>query len=94
MPHGDEVEQAMDPVTGDHVYVRLLGDRKAIEAITTTWEKEVIDHADRLVRWADLLVRLEQRGLRVFVYVNNHYAGHAPATVRRLRALYEARRGG
>ncbi|MFO0931570.1 MAG: DUF72 domain-containing protein [Planctomycetota bacterium] len=93
MPHGDEVERAMDPVTGDHVYVRLLGDRKAIEAITTTWDREVIDHGDRLARWAALIARLEARGLRIFVYVNNHYAGHAPATVRRLRAMYEAQRG-
>ena len=93
MPHGDEVERAMDPVTGDHVYVRLLGDRKAIEAITTTWDREVIDHGDRLARWAALLARLEARGLKIFVYVNNHYAGHAPATVRRLRAMYEAQRG-
>jgi hypothetical protein len=23
------------------------------------------------------------------VYVNNHYAGHGPATVRRLRAMFE-----
>lgn len=92
MPHGDEVAARMDVATGDVVYVRLLGDRKAIEKVTTTWDREVIDHGDRLARWAELLVRLEARGLDVLVYVNNHYAGHAPATVRRLRAAFEARR--
>lgn len=92
MPHGDEVASRMDVATGDHVYVRLLGDRKAIEKVTTTWDREVIDHGDRLARWAALLVRLEARGLDVLVYVNNHYAGHAPATVRRLRSLFEAAR--
>lgn len=92
MPHGDEVAKTLDPVTAGFAYVRLLGDRKAIEAITTTWDREVIDHADRLARWADLLASLSARGVRTLVYVNNHYAGHAPATVRRLRALYDARR--
>ncbi|MCC7137479.1 MAG: DUF72 domain-containing protein [Planctomycetes bacterium] len=91
MPHGDEVASRLDPVTGDVAYVRLLGDRQAIEAITTTWDREVVDHADRLARWADLLVALAARGVRTLVYVNNHYAGHAPATVRRLRAMYEER---
>ncbi|HVG94777.1 MAG TPA: DUF72 domain-containing protein [Planctomycetota bacterium] len=88
MPHGDEVERTMDVVTGEVAYVRLLGDRQAIEKVTTTWEREVVDHGDRIARWADLLVRLTRRGVRSLVYVNNHYAGHAPTTTRRLRDLY------
>jgi len=28
-----------------------------------------------------------RRGVRSLVYVNNHYAGHAPTTVRRLREM-------
>ena len=40
MPHGDEVAARMDPVTGDVAYVRLLGDRQAIEKVTTTWDRE------------------------------------------------------
>jgi uncharacterized protein YecE (DUF72 family) len=95
MPHGDEVEARMDPVTADFAYARLLGDRKEIEAITKTFDREVIDRGDRLVRWADLLARFARRGVRTLVYVNNHYAGHAPTTTRRLKALFEerARRG-
>jgi uncharacterized protein YecE (DUF72 family) len=92
MPHGDEVETTLDPVVGDLAYVRLLGDRPQIEAITTTWEREVLDRTDRLVRWARFLSRLVGRGVKTLVYVNNHYAGHAPATVRRLRELFEAER--
>jgi uncharacterized protein YecE (DUF72 family) len=91
MPHGDEVEARMDPVTGDFAYVRLLGDRKEIEAITKTFDREVVDRGDRLARWADLLVRFARRGVRTLVYVNNHYAGHAPTTTRRLKALFEER---
>lgn len=87
MPHGDEVEERFDPVTSDFVYIRLLGDRKEIEAITDTWDKEVIDRADSLHRWADLVSRLVERDVETLIYVNNHYAGHAPATADRLHDM-------
>lgn len=90
MPLGDEVEARFDPVTGPLAYVRLLGDRDAIEKLTTTWGKEVLDQTPKLERWARLLVRLMDRGVKSLVYVNNHYAGHAPTTVRRLRERFEA----
>ncbi len=84
MPHGDEIEKKFDPVTSDHMYLRLIGDRKEIESITKTWEKEVIDRSERLDRWADMLARAAKRQIDSLVYVNNHYAGHAPETARRL----------
>ena len=89
MPHGDEVTPRMDVLTGPDCYVRLLGDRKKIEAITTTWGEEVLDHTDRMLRWAALIRGMMKQGVRTFVYVNNHYAGHAPTTVRRLREMVE-----
>jgi uncharacterized protein YecE (DUF72 family) len=90
MPHGDEVEGLLDPMPGGLAYVRLLGDRKEVEALTTTWDREVIDRGERLRRWARLLARFASRGVRTLVYVNNHYAGHAPATTRRLVELFRA----
>lgn len=90
MPHGDEIEKKIDPVTADDVYVRLLGDRKAIEQITKTWDREVIDHGPSLARWSSVIVRLMDRARRILVFVNNHYAGHGPATARRLKAMFEA----
>lgn len=89
MPHGDEVFSMFDSITADFVYIRLLGNRKEIEAITRSWDREVIDHSDRLQRWAKLLVDLASRQKKTLVYINNHYAGHAPATLRRLRTLFE-----
>jgi uncharacterized protein YecE (DUF72 family) len=88
MPLGDEAELLFDPLTTDFCYVRLIGNRKEIEKVTKTWEKEVIDREDRLNRWASFLDRIARRGGNIFVYINNHYAGHAPATVRRLRQKY------
>jgi uncharacterized protein YecE (DUF72 family) len=90
MPHGDEVERDLDPVTADFAYVRLLGDRAEIEAMTKTFDREVIDRGERLARWARLLARLAARGVRTYVYVNNHYAGHGPTTTMRLKTLFDA----
>jgi uncharacterized protein YecE (DUF72 family) len=93
MPHGDRVARWMDVVTASFSYVRLLGDRPAIESITTTWEREVVDQTATLERWAALLAAFASRGVPTFVFANNHFAGHAPATVRRLESLYRARIG-
>ncbi len=89
MPHGDELPEIFQPPLGQNGYIRLLGDRKRIESITSSWDKEVIDQSDRLQRWAILLAEMAARGLSNFVYINNHYAGHAPATAKRLQRLYD-----
>jgi len=89
MPHADELPSRLDPVTTDFAYIRLLGDRKEIEAITTTWEKEVIDRDERLVRWATVMRGLRDRLPETFAFANNHYAGHGPSTVRKLRGMLE-----
>jgi uncharacterized protein YecE (DUF72 family) len=90
MPHGDEVAQRFDPRTASFGLVRLLGDRQRIERITTRWDKEVIDQRPSLERWAALLLRLAARNTTIFVYCNNHYAGHAPTTIRRLQEMVRA----
>jgi uncharacterized protein YecE (DUF72 family) len=84
MPHADEVEKMLDPVTSDQLYIRLIGDRKEIESITKSWEKEVIDRSESMQRWVDFLTRMHRRQIDALVYINNHYAGHAPATARTL----------
>lgn len=94
MPHGDRVAARLGPVAGGFAYVRLLGDRGRIETITTTWEREVIDRQASLERWADLLASMALGGISTYVFVNNHYAGHAPATARRLQALFHQRLAG
>lgn len=91
MPHADEVEKKFDPVTSNPAYIRLLGDRKEIEAITTSWDKEVIDRGDRLERWAEVVARLVEREVETLIYINNHYAGFAPATAERLHDMILAK---
>jgi uncharacterized protein YecE (DUF72 family) len=90
MPHGDEMSEKYDALTADWTYVRLLGDRKKTEDLVERWDKEVLDYTESLTRWAKLLRQIRGSGKikKILVYANNHYAGHAPATLRRLNALY------
>jgi len=89
MPHGDELAELANPLMNGWGYVRLIGDRREIEAITDRWDREVIDRGERLARWAKLLVKHAGAAEKIVVYVNNHFAGHSPATIRRLMELFE-----
>jgi len=82
MPHAADL--ACDLFTADFAYVRLIGDRKAIDAKTKTFDRIVIDQSARLERWAALLEKLQRDVIDLFVYANNHFAGHGPATIRDL----------
>jgi uncharacterized protein YecE (DUF72 family) len=83
-------ELAFDYLTADFTYVRLLGDRKGIERQTKTWDKVVVDRSTELRTWVDLCHATVRGGVPTFVYVNNHYAGHAPATVAQFLQFWNA----
>ncbi len=89
MPHPADLRSDLDLVTTDFVYVRLIGDRKAVEERTKTFDRIVLDQGPRLSRWAELLRDMIARVERTLVYANNHYAGHGPATIRELAAQVE-----
>jgi uncharacterized protein YecE (DUF72 family) len=84
-----QLKSDQDLITANFAYVRWLGDRKAIEAITTTWDNTVVDRRDDLLHWVELFRELRRRNLRVYAYANNHYAGHGPGTVKLFWDLYE-----
>lgn len=71
----------LDPVTAPFTYVRWLGDRTAMEAKTKTWDKVVLDRTHETRAWVGVVGHLLSRRLTVFGYFNNHYAGHAPASI-------------
>ena len=79
-------------LTGDFAYLRWLGDRYAIEEQTQTWDKEIVDRERELAEWVEVCSRIVHPGTPVFAFANNHFAGHAPATLRRFRELWEERR--
>ncbi len=76
MPRPWEIKGALDLVTADFAYVRWLGNRKAIEEQTTTWDKTVIDRTSDLKNWVDVFKSLvsNTKVLKIFAFSNNHYA--------------------
>jgi uncharacterized protein YecE (DUF72 family) len=86
MPSPRKLLDEFDPVTGPLAFVRLLGDREATEKLTQTFDRLVLDRTEELAETAGVIEALSAR-VPVFVFINNHYAGHAPATARQLRGM-------
>jgi len=78
-------------VTADFVYVRMLGDRYAIEEVTKRWDKTVVDRSRELAEWSTVVDALLSRSLKVYTYVNNHFAGHSPETIRQFLEMLRER---
>ena len=87
MPHPARLAKEFDLITADFVYARLIGDRKAVDAKTKTFDAIVLDRRESLEEWATLLCSLSNGVTESFAYANNHYAGHGPATARELAQL-------
>ncbi|MBS1841760.1 MAG: DUF72 domain-containing protein [Acidobacteria bacterium] len=94
VPRPWETKEPLNLITADFAYVRWLGDRKGIEQVTTNWNKPIIDREPELRRWVDFLNQMVlNKDLRkVFAFANNHYAGHAPATLRLFEKLWAIRK--
>ena len=73
----------------DFTYLRFLGDHKAIEKITRTWNQTVIDRTPEIEAWAPLVRELRAQGVDVFGYFNNHFSGHAPEAVELFREVWK-----
>jgi uncharacterized protein YecE (DUF72 family) len=86
MPSPLSVVQRLDTVTGPFAYLRLLGDREAVDALTPTLDHIVIDRGGQVADDAQAIRLLRQR-VPVVAFVNNHFAGYAPETVRQLVGL-------
>jgi uncharacterized protein YecE (DUF72 family) len=91
MPSAERLFSTIDPITADFIYIRLLGDRKAIEAKTTVWNQIVEDKMASMTSWVDVCQMVQRRGIPQYVYFNNHYEGFAVASVERFRRLCATR---
>jgi uncharacterized protein YecE (DUF72 family) len=69
--------------TADFAYVRWMGPNRDL----TDYSRVQIDRTAELEAWSHALVGLAQRVRAVYGYVNNHFAGHSPASVRELQRL-------
>jgi uncharacterized protein YecE (DUF72 family) len=78
---------------GDFAYVRLLGERKRIEALTTRWDRIVIDREAEMGEFIPILRALVERRVEVWTFFNNHYAGYGPGSIEAFRRLWRAQPG-
>lgn len=92
MPRIGEVLEKIDPITADFTYVRWLGDRKGIEELTKSWDKTIVDRRAELGAWVAAFQKFVARNIKIFAYANNHYAGHAPATVKLFWELWSKKK--
>lgn len=68
--------------TADFVYVRWMGPNRDL----VDYSRVQVDRSRELAAWAAVLPALARRA-RVFGYINNHFAGHSPASLRDLQRL-------
>jgi len=86
MPRPAEILGRLDPVTGPLSYFRLIGNREAIEKLTSTFNQIVVDKTEEMAECAMVIQDIARR-VPVVVFTNNHYAGFAPETARELHRL-------
>jgi uncharacterized protein YecE (DUF72 family) len=88
MPRPAELFEKYDPVTADFTYIRWLGDRKGIETVTKVWDKTIVDRTSEMQEWVKYCRQIQRRGVTIYAFANNHYAGHGPGTVVLFKQLY------
>jgi uncharacterized protein YecE (DUF72 family) len=58
--------------------------------MTMTWDKVVVDRTAELSSWVDFCYQIMKRGVLIYAYANNHFQGHAPATIAKFLELWAA----
>ena len=58
-------------------------------AQTTNWDKIIVDRTEELTNWVDFCYQIMKRGVLVYAYANNHFAGHGPATIEMFRSIWQ-----
>jgi uncharacterized protein YecE (DUF72 family) len=72
-----------DRPTADFAYLRWIGPNRDL----VHYSRIQVDRTRELEAWARILPRLARKGLTVYGYASNHFAGHSPATVRMLQEM-------
>jgi uncharacterized protein YecE (DUF72 family) len=69
--------------TADFSYIRWMGGNRDI----VDYSRIQIDRSRELEQWAGVLATLAKVRVKVYGYVNNHFAGHSPQSVRELQRM-------
>ena len=67
--------------TSDVAYVRWMGPDRSI----VDYSRIQVDRTKEIEVWSETLRSLMQRVTTAYCYVNNHFAGHSPASIRMLQ---------
>ncbi len=67
--------------TSDFAYLRWMGPNRDL----VDYSRTQVDRTREIEAWARVLPMLVSRVKTAYGYVNNHFAGHSPATVRELQ---------
>jgi hypothetical protein len=89
MPLPLSVLQLLDAVTGPFASIRLPGNREAVDALTPRLDHIVIDRGEEVRDDVEAIQLLAKR-VPVVAFVNNHFAGFAPETLRRVCVIVDA----
>jgi len=68
--------------TTDFTYIRWLGNRKDVP--DDEYDRVRIKREKELDDWAQVIAEMNEKGVAVWGFANNHYQGHSPATIRAL----------
>ena len=82
IPRKQMLALAARPTAG-FAYIRWMGPNRDL----VDYSRIQVDRARELEAWSHALFGLTRRGSDVYGYVNNHFAGHSPASVRDLQRL-------
>jgi uncharacterized protein YecE (DUF72 family) len=91
MPRPEILLEKFDPVTADFVFIRWEGDHEDMQKQTRVWNRTIFDRTAELRTWVDFCRNIQMRGIKQYIYANNHYAGYAPATLELFRSLCHER---
>ncbi|HEX6537266.1 MAG TPA: DUF72 domain-containing protein [Gemmatimonadaceae bacterium] len=82
LPRRTMLQLAEHP-SADFAYIRWMGPDRTI----VDYSRIQHDRTRELEAWASAILSLVQRVTAVYGYVNNHFAGHSPASARQLQRL-------
>lgn len=88
MPHIYDVYDTVGDMLTDTVIVRLLGEnRQQMEIKAGGGWNALVEEKHDITRVGEMITALSERKRHVFVYVNNHYEGSAPLTIKKLKSM-------
>jgi uncharacterized protein YecE (DUF72 family) len=84
----DRLMKRPEVLTAAFVYLRWLGDRKAIEDRTDRWDRLILDRRRETAAWAGEIRAMMEGGRSVCGYFNNHYAGYAIGSIQLFQEIW------